>query len=413
VVVIDTFGQAIPDDPKILGHMKIIYDYAGGNNSLDSPHIDFEGRIGIELRGHISLNYPKKQFGVELRDESDQDLNASLLGMPAESDWVLNAPYVDKTLIRNALAYWLSNEVFDRYAPRTQFVELYLNDTGAANVADTYAGVYVLTEKIKRDPNRVDIAALDPATTTEPDITGGYILEISRLVSLKPTDVYFTTALGTLLVHGYPKGDEIPDVQKSWIQNHINEFETALYGPNFADPDLGYDPYISVPVFIDYMLMFDVLKNVEAFRASGFIYKDKEKKLRMGPIWDFDVAMGNYEEYGFADPERSFLPFYRWAGRLLEDTTFWTQYFTRWYEIRSTKLTVSAIAAKTDELAALLAEAQERNFEKWPILGTYVYPDPPPYPPTYEEEIAQLKSWIEARILWLDASIDNAAYWEP
>jgi hypothetical protein len=394
--------------------MKVIHDYAGGNNSLNSPHIDFEGRVGIELRGYTSLNFPKKQYGVELRDQNDQDIAASLLQMPAESDWVLNGPYPDKTLMRNAMAYWVSSEIFGRYAPRTWFVELFLNETGTEHALETYLGVYVLTEKVKRDNNRVDVSALDPAATTEPDITGGYILEITTVERIKPTDSYFLTQRDTLLAHVYPKGNVLSAAQKAWIEAYINDFETVLYGPDFTNSSVGYPKYTDVSTFIDYILIFDLFKNPEAFHASGFMYKDRDKKLCMGPVWDFDIAMGNYYKFGFPDPEGWFIMAKRWAGRLLEDPSFRAQYIARWYELRATTLSIPAILAKIDEWAALLAEAQERNFDRWPILGTYVWPNPgPPFPDTYEEEVAALKSWIEHRILWLDDNIADLIYWQP
>ena len=317
IVIIDTSGQWIRDEPKIPASMKIIYDQSGGRNALDSSHIDFEGKIGIEIRGKTSQGFRKKQYGIEVQDDRDNDKDASLLQLPAESDWVLNGPYSDKTLMRNYLAYEFSNRI-GRYASRTKFVEVFLNDRGDATIGNRhYVGVYLLIEKIKRGKNRVDIQPLKPA-----DSTGGYILKIDKMDRY---ETYFFTRYGTRLFHVYPKGYEMSDAQKAWIQNYMSEFEAALAGKDFKNPEHGYAKYIDIDAFIDHFIINELFRNIDGFRNSTYMYKDGGGKLTMGPVWDFNLSMGNssFNEGWKTDGWLIYtnrVPF--WWDRLLKDRNF-------------------------------------------------------------------------------------------
>ncbi len=85
------------------------------------------------------------------------------------------------------------------WAPRTRYVEVYSNYDGGELTDNDYVGVYVLMEVIKRDDNRVDIAELTPTQNSEPDITGGYILQIDEA---EPNDASWDTS------RGYPIGEQ-------------------------------------------------------------------------------------------------------------------------------------------------------------------------------------------------------------
>ncbi len=145
LVVIDTWGETIPDNPKITSWLKVIENGTGFGNNQSQPATDYEGYAGIEIRGQSSQMFPKKSYSIELRNATMADSSVSLLGMPAESDWVLYAPYSDKTMLRNALTYYLGSRMGE-WQPRYRFCEVYLNGE--------YNGVYMLIENIKRDSNR-------------------------------------------------------------------------------------------------------------------------------------------------------------------------------------------------------------------------------------------------------------------
>ena len=171
LVVINTNGQAIVDDPKIIANMGIIWNGPGNRNSLSDPMNNYNGKIAIEIRGSSSQMFPKKGYGFETRATDLSDIDVSLLGMPEENDWVLYAPYTDKTMIRDVLTYTLDASL-GHWSPRCRYVELFLNGN--------YQGVYVLIEKIKRNKTRVDIAKLTLTDNVGEDLTGGYIVKIDK-----------------------------------------------------------------------------------------------------------------------------------------------------------------------------------------------------------------------------------------
>lgn len=401
IVIIDTSGQWIRDEPKIPASMKIIYDKSGSRNTLNSRHIDFEGKIGIEIRGKTSQGFRKKQYGIETQDEQGNDKDVSLLQLPAESDWVLNGPYSDKTLMRNYLAYEFSNRI-GRYASRTKFVEMFLNDRADATIGNRhYVGVYLLIEKIKRGKNRVDIQPLKPA-----DSTGGYILKIDKMDRY---ETYFSTRYGTRLFHVYPKGYEMSDAQKAWIQNYMSEFEAALSGKDFKDPEHGYAKYIDIDAFIDHFIINELFRNIDGFRNSTYMYKDRDGKLTMGPVWDFNLSMGNssFSEGWKTDGWLIYtdrVPF--WWDRLLKARNFRQKLVKRWQALRRDELATSKLLDEINRTAKYLSEAQKRNFQRWPVLGRRVFGNPNSGLPTYQQEVQQMKNWLQARLKWIDQHIE-------
>ncbi len=409
IVIIRTFGQWIHDDPKIPARMKIIYDASDGRNWLDSPHVNLDRGIGIEVRGKTSQHFPKRQYGFEVQDDSGNDKDVSLLQLPAESDWILNGPYSDKTLMRNYLAYEFSNRI-GRYASRTRFVELFLNEgKGVRLGAEHYAGVYLLMEKIKRGKKRVDIQSLKPTQEGPSEITGGYILKIDKLDSY---DTYFFTRYGTQLIHVYPKGDEVSSAQKVWIRNYMNAFESALAGKDYADPDLGYAKYIDIDSFIDHFIINELFKNTDGFRNSTYMYKDRNGKLKMGPVWDFNLSMGNTVFFNGWETDNWLIdtnPVPFWWERLLTDENFRRRLVKRWETLRKNELATSEFLDEIDRTAKYLSEAQKRNFQRWRVLGRRIFGNPRAYgsATTYEQEVIRLKTWLLARLKWMDQNIGS------
>ncbi len=400
LLVIETLGNPIPSIDKSDAHIMVLYDPSGGLNNLDSPYVDVQGPIGIELRGNYSASFPKQQYSFEFRDSTGEDMDVHMLDFPEEADWVLHGPYADKSLIRNHLAYTLSNRM-GRYAPRTRFVEVLVDLD--------YKGVYTLTEKIKRGKDRVQISKLRETDILEPEITGGYILEFTPLGKVKPEDTYFTTNRGHVLIQNYPKGDDILPIQQQWIKNYMNEFENALYGSNFADPTNGYRKYLDMDSAVDFLILTEMTKNVDSFNSSTFVHKDRGGKLKMGPIWDYDLAFGNCECWGYQDatgyanvagPEG----WTYWAPQLLKDPEFRRRYNERWDELRAGPFSDANLTALIEGSVAELEGAIQRNFVRWPILGKYIWPNMPPIPTTYDGEIERLNDWFETRLNWLDAN---------
>ena len=407
IVVIDTDGQEILNDPRIVVHMGII-DNDSGINNMDDSFNGYDGQISIEIRGSSSQMFPKKQYALETQDIDGENLNVSILGMPAENDWILYAPYSDKSLLRNFLAYELARNM-GRYASRTRFCELVINGD--------YKGLYIFMEKIKRDNNRVDISKLDPDETTGDDLTGGYILKVDKWDGENNDGWWSASPLpeydGTWYQYHYPKPDDIVDEQKDYINNYITDFELLIASESYNDPDAGYYDQVNLQSFIDVALLSEISKNVDAYRLSAFMYKDKDSedgRLTMGPIWDYNLAFGNADYYEGWDPagwqmdvelggDGFKIPF--WWYRIWNDETFRNAFNQRWQELRQTVFSEEYIMNMIDSTIAIIDEAQIRNFQRWPILDQYIWPNAY-VGGSYENEIDYLTDWITARLDWMD-----------
>lgn len=416
IVIIDTHGQSIPDEPKITADMGVIYNGPGVRNNLTDSLNAYNGKIGIEIRGSSSQMFPKKQYAVETRDTAGNSVDVTLLGFPAENDWILSAPYNDKSLMRDPLMYKIANSI-GRYASRSAYCELVLNNE--------YMGVYILLEKVKRGKNRVNIAKITVADTTGDALTGGYMVKIDKVegASTAGWNSQFLPFQGAwqriYYQYHYPDPEDITPGQVTYLQYVIRVFEATMASNGYADTALGYPRYIDVNSFVDYLLLNEFSKNVDAYRLSAFMYKDKESKggkLTMGPIWDFNHGFGNSDYYdaslipGFEltylttnvsfRQNDSFQPPFWWT-RLVADPNFSKKLAERWNVLRKNQFSPGTIHGYIDSLAAWLDEAKTRNFEKWPVLGVYVWPN---YyvGQTYQDEIAYLKQWITDRVSWMD-----------
>ena len=413
IVVISTNGQSIIDDPRIICDMGIINNGFGNINSINDSFNDYNGKISIELRGSSSQSFPKKQYALETQDSLGNNNNVSLLGMPEENDWILHAPYSDKTLLRNFLTYNIGKKM-QRYSPRTVFCELIINGE--------YRGVYILMEKIKRDKHRVDIAKLDSDDIAGDSLTGGYIIKIDKYTGTGGADWlsdFPDMGGGSLYVqYHYPEAAVMQPEQLDYIKQYVDSFEYALDGPNFNDTTIGYAKFINIDSFIDLYIINELSKNIDGFRLSTYMYKDKASKggkLTMGPFWDYNLAFGNADycdgwnpigwEYDVDCSDDN--PF--WFPRLLDDTIYQNKLKCRWEYLRQRSLNNDSLVNFIDSMAAYLNNAQTRNFQKWQILGNYIWPN---YyiGNTYQEELSILKDWLSDRIVWLDNNIPGTCY---
>ena len=405
IILIDTYGAEIPDEPRIPASMGIINNESGVNY-IDDPFNDFDGSITIERRGNSSQWQGKTPYRFETVDDEGENSNVELLGMPAENDWVLYAPWQDKTMIRNVLTYQLSNEM-GRYASRSRHVELYLNDE--------YRGIYVLMEKIKRDGNRVDISKLNPDEITGDDVTGGYILKFDWFYTGDNIGGFESEFDDMIYNYHYPKPSDIVPEQEAYIEEYINEFETIMMGTDYTDDSTGYPSMMNVESFVDFILLQELAKNVDAYRLSTYIYKDKESidnRLTAGPVWDFNHGFGNCD-YGETWEVDNWLLEYNpeggdqmafWWELLWEDLAFQHKAAVRYTELRQTIFSEEHIYSIIDSIADYLGPAVDRNFARWPLLGNYIWPNYYVFD-TYGEEIDYLKSWTAQRLAWMDSDI--------
>jgi len=405
VVVIDTGSADIPDEPRVKARMRVFETGVEDLTTVVTELADLDAPIGIEVRGFTSQEFPKKQYGFETWDEAEEDRDMSLLGMPADSDWVLAAPFMDKSLMRNHVVY-ATSRALGHYAPRTAFIELFVNSDGATSVGLAhYRGVYVLTERIKRGEMRVDLRSPTADTKAAPGTELGYLLQWTRPVRVKDDDKSFRTRGGEALVVEYPKSDDLRDFELASIEDQVSAFERALEAPGD-----DYEAFIDVAAFVDYFLLNELFRNHDVFTASTYIHKRQGGRLAMGPVWDFDRSMGdvefesNWRTTGMLLPERG------WARHLLRKRSFVRAYVARWHELRQGPLADAALFARIDEAVLTLDDAPRRNFEKWEVLGRYVKANRAPYSESFEEEIEKIRHWLTDRGAWLDAHMTVADF---
>jgi len=417
LVIVNQFDNIM--HPDGLYRSKVYFSVIDRDNDgrarLLTDDLHLHSRTSSNYRGSSSLSFPKKMFGVRLIDDEDENRNEPILGLPSENNWIMHAPYDDRTLIRNAVAYQLSSDM-GRYAPRTRFVELFLHDGSGPLTQSHYHGIYMLVERIKWDNNRVNITKLTSEDNSEPEITGGYIINFDRDVHIRSTH----RNTGFALVR--PQHDDITSQQRSWIENYLGNLERALFGSSYRDPDNGYAAYLDPDSFIDHHLITEALKEMDGYRLSTFMYKDRGGRLIMGPVWDYNLSMGNYVEnhpqwgtvwnghsptgwYHTHVPEDAYLN--GWYTRLFQDPAFQERYRERWWVLRQGAFKTEHIVNMINYYVDKLDEAKDRNFERWDIIGEYIWEWGHEGFDTYEDEIDFLVYWIETRMDWIDSQMGD------
>lgn len=402
IMVISTENNAeIPDEPKIRAHMGIIWHEDGSRNHINDEFNHYNGFIGIEERGNASRMFPKKPYTMETRTATGENYNVKLLGLPRENDWILRAGFIDKTMMRDALAYRLGRST-GRWAPRSRHCEVVLNGE--------YMGIYTLVERIKPDNDRLDIARMDEDDIAGDSLTGGYIYEISQ----------DGADFGGRRRFVYPKPDDIRPEQIDYIRDYVEGFHNIVNRTYFADPQRGYPSMIDVDAFIDEILVQEACKNSDTYGWSSFFHKDRNGKLKAGPLWDFDQALSNstfndgpnYKEWIIEKSKDSehlrnnYPPF--WI-KLWEEPGFKTRLANRWFELRKRDFSNDNIKFLIDSLATHLQEAQVRNFEKWPILGVELWRSTPGWATrnTYKKEVNYMKNFLLNRVIWMDGQLES------
>ncbi|MFN0125911.1 MAG: CotH kinase family protein [Verrucomicrobiales bacterium] len=373
---------------------------------------DYVGRGGLRLRGRSSLSFPQKQYKFETWDSAGRETGVELLGMPAESDWVLHAPYTDKALMRNALAYAMWGRM-GWPTLNTRFVEVFLNNDGDGEFryADDYAGVYMLVEAITLE--RLGLSP--PQAANDPSgITGGFIIETG------PSDdqEFASTGSGRTVGHKHrdPGREQLTTAQRSWIRDYYAAFEQALYGQGFKHPVTGlpYSDYTNLASQVDYRIAREWSRNFDG--GSTYSHVPRGGQLTMGPLWDYNWAFGNvnYAEGGDLPGHRidgwnrsftGLVPWAPWWLRFEQDPDWWQRFIDRWADLREGVLGDAAVGAEIDRMAiALSAGAATRHFTRWPQLGQFTVISPPGWQTrtTYQSEVDYLKNWVRDRSGWID-----------
>lgn len=420
IVKINTSGQNIVDDPKITAYMGIINNGEGQLNHLTDTFTDYDGYIGIETRGQSSQMFPKKSYSFETRDELDENFNVNLLGMPKENDWILYAPYSDKSMLRNAITFGMTKSL-DMYSSRMAYCELYVNDS--------YEGIYILMEKVKRDDSRVDVDSLLSIYGDDNSLSGGYIFKVDKkdadYVNLYtgwttyPNPSY-PNAMDITFQYVYPKAKDVSIIERNYLKDKVTEAERVLISSGFSNKETGYNNFFNLGSFVDFMLINEVSKEVDKYRYSTYFHKKKDSKggeIFAGPIWDFNLGYGNvnYWDVGnqtsgwlYSDVRNVDYSIMFWWKRLMEDPHFESIASSRFHDLRQNEWSDNNVTYLIDSITAYIDEAQIRNYTRWPILGTYVWPNKWWQDMTYTDEVETFKTWILERLHWMDANLSGS-----
>lgn len=364
VVILDTNGQEIKSkldtdgDPRININVKIIDNKDKLNTLSDTPTIDTIS--SVRYRGNSSLYYDKKQYALKFYNEDGTENITEVMGMAAGCDWVLNGTFLDKSHIRNYVAYNIAGEIME-YAPNIKFCEVFIFD----GERYSYQGLYTMIESIERAVSRVDITKYD-----ETRVESSYIIRRDRyskdevmLYNYGTTNQLTSEWLGVK----YPSAAKLTDATYEYIQNDISAFEMALYSDDY-ETFMGYKSFIDIDSFVDYHVINEFFANYDAGLHSTYAYKDLTGKLTMGPVWDYDGAMDNATPWTL-EPDATAFHSAAWFNRLIKDEDYCKKVVNRYNELRKTYLSDEYIDAYIDDIVAYLGKAIERDHLIW----GYVY----------------------------------------
>lgn len=424
IVWIDVDGATIDREERISARMKIIHNGKGQLNYGDTvahpgQHIDYEGYIALRYRGNSSYSvsdkkpYSFRTLSKPLEQGYDKK-KVPILGMGKDNNWALLAPYSDKSMIRDLLAFEVARPWMD-YTPQGRLCEVYLDGI--------YYGVYILCEVVSKGKYRLNLD--DPGMEGD-ELTGGYIMEVgiddemTYVSKYHPVDADGVITYTDRIIQFQYKSPDYEDMtsdQIRYINEAIDRMEDAFASPDFKDPEIGYRKYVDVQSFMDYQIVNELGHNVDAYRMSAKFYKQRDSidpRFKM-VIWDFNLAFGNCRHnqgsatsnwvsrmnasfYQTGDP---MIPF--WWQRFISDNDYVLQRRARWAQMRQANLRDDRLWATIDSLAneVTCCGAEARNAQAWPRWGVWVWPNY--YVSTsYDDEIRYIKDWLVKRIKWLD-----------
>ena len=377
-------GPAMDKDSYVEGSLEIIGD--GNFENLEETTMKIKGRGNstwwICTDAGAGAVVGKCPFQVKFGDKT------SVLGMPEDKKWVLLAEKSDKSMIRNKIARYMGELSDLEYTPNAEYIELFINED--------YQGTYLIGQKVEESKNRVNIG------------DEGYLIEIDTDANnrIDPDDIIFKPTIWSSIHKDGVFNIKDPNIEYDseefkFIENYINQFESTLYSDDFNNPDTGYKSYIDDDSLIDWFLINEIAKSVDArwYSSIYFSYIPGEK-IKMGPIWDFDLSYGNLNYSDAQHTDGFHVKQNNWIDRLYQDGEFVEKVKNR-YSYYYSKL--GDIKNKIDEFAKYIDKSQKANFERWDILGVYVWPNPV-YDLTYEQEVERLENWIEERMNWLNSN---------
>lgn len=371
-VQIECAGAEIPDEPKI-GCQIEIGDGLGG--------VVHQGRIGIERRGRSSLGFPKAQYSIELRTEADAELAVGLFGMGRDSDWILNGMYIDRALFRNKLFFELFQGLGgpERYAPQTRYCELTLDGD--------YRGIYLLTEKVKRDDDRIPLADDGGAGAS-------FIIKQDEAGFREVGVAYGSWQLV------YPNDLTATQQQIDGVSAWLDAWQAAVEGTSGADVFTLMD----LDSAVDFVLLQELAKGNDAYFLSMHVWKDVGGTLHFTP-WDLDLSLGQplYNDSTLTTGWIVYRP--PLIEALASDPRFQNRLVERWTELRQTAFSAEAIEARIQFYLATIGDRIDENFARWPIEEIQFLDNQLPPRASFDEEMQVVRDWIDGRLAWVDAHL--------
>lgn len=411
IVEIDTKGQSsiiysdVPNHnvaTEIPAEFKVI-DNSNKMNIQGNPATIASQAI-INYRGNSSLHFDKKSYKVNFVNEDMSDHALPFLGMAEHDEWVLNGPFLDKTLLRNYIALNVSGEIMD-YSVDVRYFELIVNGQ--------YEGVYLAMESIDQGLDRVNIRPYDSKA-----FYTSYILRTDRKIG-EPQEIdnfsRYSMRIGSNNSFEviYPSKLNLTPKLQEYIEKDFSKFEKALYSYDYNERNFGYWENIDVNTFVDYMIINEFFQNNDAGIFSTYYYKDIRGKISIGPVWDFNNCLDNFME--LATPVNGF----RFLNRveyvmLLKDDYFVEAVINRYRQLRKDILSEERLIGLIDDTVLYLGDAIDRNNERWGYSfdaqemthRNKLSPDERNLS-SYDEALTQMKTRIIERGRWLDKNIDN------
>ncbi len=434
VVSIDTHGQEIPGDVLYVDGEPVLredertvlttapdggtdvevdfrlYDGVGKDSEAEgtvpnrlSDEPALASKALVHYRGHRSREFPKRNYAVHLVDDAGQPRDEKLAGMARESEWVLNGPFLDKSLVRNYVAYTTAAHL-RVLSPDVRFCELFVDGE--------YRGVFLLVESVKEAGNRIDLSQ----PSGQGDATS-YLLKMDRpdldAVAVDDFGSYTEPKRSEISVL-HPNEEELTPGKLAWIENDLSAIEKSLYSYDYDTQDYGYWNTLDVDSFVDYFVFNEFAMNYDAGTYSTYLYKDLRGKLTIGPFWDFNSAFDNYVDQPYSDYEGFAMVERYFYYMLSKDDKFVDAVIDRYRELRQDLLSDENLCAAVDDSVAYLGDAVDRNWEVWGYTfdpaavheGGKLSPDER-NPSDYEEAVEQVKAFIKGRGAWLDAHIED------
>ena len=379
------------------------------DSSTYLPSELYSGKILIKGRGNTSWHRPRRPYSIDLVTDNGSDNPAPLLGMGKDSEWALITFWEDRSLMRIPMALWLGRQMDGLdFSAETRYVELWIDNS--------YRGLYILSDKVQRGATRINVSSLNTSAAhqIEPNVTGGYILEVVPLDKMKREDENDTKIdipgmenSNHWYVFKYPKPTNVTQTQRNYIFQYLTDFKNVLYGSNYTDPVNGYQNYIEVDAFIDWAIVHDLSKGVDnLFHASVFLQKERNQKLRMTAPWDFDLSFGNVGSGSCYDEHEQWIRKTLYFNRLWEDKNFRDKVKKRFDELMPLFDIIPYVLQENYNQLERHGVI-DRDYDSYgrEVLETYKNDKQRDHPhvniDTYKGHVRYLKDWFESRKVWL------------